>query len=289
MRYSQLRAFDAVAAEGGFSKAAHKLGLTQPSVTMQVRALEEAYGMRLFERHGGKVALTTAGRSLHAITCQMFDAEAQAREFLTAAQELKTGDLKLSADGPHVALDLFAAFRRRYPDIYVSISLGNSQEVWSDLMERRADAAIVTNPRADDRVIAVPVYKQSLRVLVPRAHRLAKQRSIRLSDLQDLPTILREATSRTRRTIEHLLKKANVSLDPVLELSNREAVREAVGLGLGIGFVLERESGNDSRFQALRISDVKHTSVDAVVCLKSQKKRRLVEAFLEVAAEVRIP
>src|SRR5258708_23188134 len=82
MRYSQWRAFDAVARELSFSRAAARLGITQPAVTLQVRALESACAMTLFRRHGAQIALTDAGRTLLGLTRRMFAVEDEIREFL---------------------------------------------------------------------------------------------------------------------------------------------------------------------------------------------------------------
>ena len=103
MRHTQLKAFDTVALEGGFSAAAERLRLTQPAVTIQVRALEEAYAISLFQRTGTEITLTETGRILFALTREMFGVEDRIKEFLSASRDLETGDLRLAADVPQLA------------------------------------------------------------------------------------------------------------------------------------------------------------------------------------------
>ena len=287
MRYTQLRAFDAVAREGSFSKAADRLGLTQPAVTVQVRALEEAYGVSLFDRTGGGVSLTGLGHALFALTQQSHGIEEQVEELLAASFKLERGQLRLAAGGPHVAMGLIAAFIGRYPAIELEVSLGNYEQVWRRLLERQADIAVMTNPPDDERIVGLPVAEQRVVALVPGKHRFAGRRSIRLQDLRDEAVIFREAESVTQRLVDRSLGEAGVVLDPILRLGSREAIHEAVAKELGIGFVLDQETGEDGRVSTVKLSDVTAVGQEAIVCLTSQANRRIVRAFFDIAGNRR--
>jgi aminoethylphosphonate catabolism LysR family transcriptional regulator len=283
MRYFQLRAFDAVARQRSFSKAAELLGLTQPAITMQVRNLERACGQALFSRAGRQIELTEPGTELLALTRQIFEIEDRIETFINAANELAQGNLRIAADGPHVALEVIAAFRQRYPGIDVAVTLGSQRAVWQDVLDYRVDAAIIGNPAADDRLTVVPITRQDMMVLLPASHRLATRPKLRLADLAGEGMIRREAGSNTQRVLDQELRRAGLNLPVVLELGSREAVREAVALGLGIGFLFERECTADPRLIAVPLSDMRGTNLDAVICLSSQRKRRIVQAFIETA------
>jgi len=272
MRYFQLRAFDAVARERSFSKAASLLGLTQPAITTQIRNLEESCQQALFLRTPEGVYLTDAAKPLFELTRQMF------------ATAFKHGSLKLAADGPHVALQVVAAFKTQYPGIDISVSLGSQREVWADLLGYRVDAAVIGNAASDDRVMAIRVAQQDMRVLVPRGHPLAALESVSLADLKAHPIIRRESGSNTQRLIDDALQRVQVSLPTAMELGSREAVLEAVKQGLGIGFVLEREVPDSPRIVAIPLVELRACNVDSVVCLHSQRKRGIVQTFLSVAA-----
>jgi aminoethylphosphonate catabolism LysR family transcriptional regulator len=282
----QLLAFDAVAQAGGFSAAARRLGLTQPAVTIQVRALEKAYNIRLFKRLADGLALTDTGRRLFALTRQMFEIEARIGEELSASRALAQGELTLAADSPQAAVDVLAVFQRRHPAIRLSVSFGNSTRVWQDLADQRVDAAIAANPRPDDRIAYVPYRRESLVALVPNDHRLAARRTISIRDLQGEAVIAREPDSGTQMLLERVLVGAGVAVNMAMRLDSREAVHEAVAQGLGIGFGTDREAGWDERFQVLRLKEGGQVSIDTVACLKSQLGRGAVEALLAVAREL---
>lgn len=285
MRQSQLRAFDAVAREGSFSKAAKRLKLTQPAVTIQVRALEDTYGVKLFDRAGGGTALTGVGRSLFDLTRRLQDVEEQIREMLGAHRDLRAGELRIAADGPFVAMDLIAAFVRRYPGIQVRVALGNATEVKRALQEGRADVVVVAGAEDDKHIKAVPVIAPRLVALVARRHALAGTASIRLENLRDQPLIFREEESNTQRFVDRAFSEAGITPRAILRLGSREAVREAVAAGLGIGFVFEHETGEDGRVRALPLADVGLCSPHAAACLQNQCERRVVKAFMAIAAE----
>lgn len=286
MRYTQLRAFDCVAREGSFSRAAQVLRLTQPAVTVQVRGLEEVYGLRLFERRGNRIDLTGAGAELFALTRQMFAAEAQVQDYLTASHKLDSGELRLSADGPHVALPLIAAFRARFPGIRLEVSLGSSVAVWQNLLDQRADAVVVSNPPKDQRSDVVPLGAQSIVAIAPRGHPLAGAGTVSLKRLRGAGVIRREPTSNLQRQVSRACKAAGVALNPVLELGSQEAVREAAALGLGLGFATERETDHNPRLAVIPVKELRNCNAEAAACLRTQRQRRTVAAFLEVAREV---
>jgi aminoethylphosphonate catabolism LysR family transcriptional regulator len=284
MLYFQLRAFDAVARERSFSKAARLLGLTQPAVTMQVRSLETSCGHALFNRAGREIELTRSAKPLFELTRQMFTTEEQIEEFVSTANALERGSLKLGADGPHVALVVISAFRQRYPGIEISVSLGSQRNVWEDVLNYRVDAAVVGNAVGDARIMNLPITEQDMTVLLPRRHPLAKRKSLRLADLAGYAVIRRESGSNTQRLVDDALRRAKLALPTALEMGSREAVQEAVKLGLGIGFLLEREGIPDTGTVAVPLADLRACNVDSVVCLHSQRKRRIVQAFIDVAA-----
>ncbi len=285
MNHAQLRAFHAVATAGSFSRAAAQIGLTQPALSLQVRALERAHGLQLIRRTGNGAALTDAGRTLFALTRQLAELEAGIERTLDSLRDVKAGELRLMADSPYVGMEVIGAFARRHPAVQLKVRFGNSTAAWEALLERLADAVIVSNPKPDDRVTVVPFARQRLVALVPRDHPLAGHQRIAITRLAQERVIWREATSGTQRLAEIALAEAGVTLRTAMQLESREALREAVAQGLGIGFATDRESGWDERVQALVLSDVTAVNIDTVSCLHGDAARRSVAALLAVAKE----
>jgi aminoethylphosphonate catabolism LysR family transcriptional regulator len=285
MSYAELRAFHSVALHGSFTRAAEALHVTQPTLSGQVKALEEAHGVKLLDRRGREVAPTELGRVLLDITRRLFALEAEATQLLAAARGLIRGDLRVAADAPYHVIPLLAAFNRRHPGIRLSLSFGNSERVLQELFARRTDVAVLPNVAADPRLEPLPLRRDRLVVFVERGHPWWRRRSIRLGELAEQRLILREAGSTTRAIIEEAMTRAGIAPAEVLEIGSREAVREAVAAGLGVGVVFESEFGRDDRLHKLAMRDARLSAVEYVVCLKDPGQTRVIRAFLDLVQD----
>ncbi|MFT3764701.1 MAG: LysR substrate-binding domain-containing protein [Minicystis sp.] len=279
---AQLRAFDAVAGRRSFTAAAEALGVSQPAVSLQVRTLEAAHGVELLARGHRSVAPTALGESLLAITQRIFALEAQAAELLGAASELLRGHLHVGADAPFVMVPRLAEFHARYPQVKLSLALGNSHDVLRDLLEGRTDVAALGDRADDPRLFAIPAALSRQVVIVSRAHPWAKKSGVRLADLHDAPMLVREEGSSTRRALAATLDRAGVRPAVVMEVGSREALQEAVAAGLGVAAIIDAERGHDERIVALPITDAVIEHVEYVACLQDRRGLRAIAAFLEL-------
>jgi len=284
MNHAQLRAFHAVAAAGSFTKAADALHVTQPTLSAQVKALEESHGVELFQRHGRGIAATDLGRRLLEITRRYFNLEDEAEELLAATRGLTRGHLRVGADAPYHVMGALAAFNRRYPRLTLSLSIGNSAELLQDLIEHRSDVAILADVPGDSRLHALPLRRDRLIGFAPNGHPTARKGRIDAARLAEHRLVLREPGSTTRHLFETAMARAGHGLGEVLEIGSREAVREAVAAGLGIGIVSESEFGQDPRLKPLRLGGIDVEMTEYVVCLAERRDLRLVKAFLEIVA-----
>jgi DNA-binding transcriptional LysR family regulator len=202
MIYTQIRAFDAVARAGSFSRAAEALGVTQPALTIQVKALEERYGVKLLLRQGRSVERTELGARLFKMSRRLAGLEEQIRETLAASHELEQGQLRLAVDGPHIVMGIFARFLERHPGVGLSVALGNSRFVRQELLDRRADIAILPGVDGHPQIHAVPLWHHRGVVIVARHHPKAGRREIDLAELDDQPMVGREEGSMTQRLVD---------------------------------------------------------------------------------------
>ena len=126
MNHAQLRAFHAVASEGGFTAAANRLNLTQPAVTLQVKALEQAYGVDLFHRRGRRVELTDTGAALYTHTLRLFRLEEETDDLLSSVGGMRRGRLRVGADGPAM-IEVLQDFQRLTDDrmAFLALDMGN--------------------------------------------------------------------------------------------------------------------------------------------------------------------
>lgn len=285
MRYVQLRAFHHVAVCGGFSRAAEALHLTQPAISDQVRKLEEEYDIVLFNRHKKQVALTDAGQRLLEITRRLFEVEKQAHEFLSESRALRFGSLRVIGDSAHHALPMIGRFRERFPGIALSIHAGNSEEVLARVSNYEAELGILSDVPdcADFEVIRLS--SAPLIAFVARTHPLASRAEITLAELSTEMLVLREPGSKTRRSIEAAAAARGVTLKAAIEAEGREAVREIVAGGSGVGIVSSAEFGQDGRLVPIQIADCDVLLEEALICLRDRAQSKLIAAFLETARE----
>lgn len=281
MRLTQLRSFHAVATEGSFTRAAQSLHVSQPTVTTQVRQLEELYQVELFHRTGRRVRPTVIGERLLQLSRQMFSLEHEAVQVLRDAGELRSGHLRVAAVGPSHVTRMLAAFNQKYPDVQISVGTGNSEDVLSRLLDYRADVGVLAQVLKDKRFVSVPYSEHPIVIFCNAGHRFARRRSIRTAELQDEKLILREQGSTTRKAIESALKAAGVQPQVVMEIASREIIREAVLEGLGVAAVSEVEYVPGAGLHAVRISDALVRTYAHVVCLAERRDMRLIRAFFE--------
>lgn len=280
MSSAQLRAFHAVATAGGFTAAARLLRLTQPAVTLQVRALERACGVELFLRRGRRVRLAPAGEELFALTRRLFAVEREARDYLAAAGGRRAGTLRLAADGPFHLIDLLAAFRRAHPQVRLSVTIGNSADMLARVLTYDSDLAVVADAVADRRLHLVPLRRDPVIAFVGRGHPWAGRRAVRLGDFHRIAMVAREPGSATRQAFERALAGRGIEPELAIEIGSREGMREAVAAGLGVGVVLRSELGVDPRLKALAIRDADVQTWEYVAALKERKDSGLIAAFL---------
>lgn len=283
---AQLRAFHAVASEGSFTRAAKVLNVTQPTLSAQVKGLEERYGVRLFDRRGRGVALTGLGEDLLAVTRRLKAVEEEAEQILAAARGLRTGTLRVGADAPYSIVPSLGAFSRRHPGIRLQLSIGNSNKVLTDLLEHRCDVALLADVAYDPRLFATPILEDRLLAFVARTHPWAARGTVALSELVGERIVLREQGSSTRRLFETALSRRGIALREVMEIGSREAVREAVAAGLGVGIVAATELGHDDRIAPVEIVDARLDTVEYLVCLEERRNLRIVRAFFDAVREV---
>ncbi|NMZ23665.1 LysR substrate-binding domain-containing protein [Pseudomonas proteolytica] len=285
MNLFQLRAFDAVARDGSFTRAAARLFISQPAVTGHIKALEEHYQITLLRRTARRVELTEEGIKLAAITRSIFGQVDEAQALLEANRQLLTGRLEVAADGPHMVMPMLAKLRARYPGITVNLRLGNAQETLAALLSEHADVAVLTQVEPRKGVHLQPLNESRICALVPAGHPwLADPAGIRLEQLDQVIMVLREPSSITRRTFDEACAKAGIQPKVLLELDSREAVTEAVAAELGVGVVSSVEVSRDPRVHAIPIHGEGLLNHHMLGCMERRRELRLIQAFFELAS-----
>lgn len=285
--FSQIRAFHAVAENEGFTAAAKVLGIGQPTLTIQVRQLEEAYGVELFLRQGRRLTLTDTGRALLEATRGIMRYRDEAHEILTRHGRLEIGHLRLATVGPFHATEIIAEFKRAHPQAKVSTFLGNSERTLQRVIDFEADVAILARARDDERIEMIPYRTHRVVVFVSVHHPWFERSSVRIDELGGQPFVLRERGSTTRSAFEAALAARDLAVDPVFEIESREGVWKAVECGLGISVVADFEFIAHPNLRLLEIEGSPITTQYSLACLRDRRESRIVKSFLKAADIVR--
>jgi aminoethylphosphonate catabolism LysR family transcriptional regulator len=285
---AELKAFDATARSGSMSAAARLLGIRQPTISAHVAGLEKRFGVELFVRRGRGVELTTFGRALHEVSNRIYRAEQQAELLLLGARSQYEGHLKVSAVGPYNVLPMVKRYRTLFPRIRLAISVGDSRKIVESILDHRDDVGVMLHAVNDHRVHCIPYRRQPLIVFAAISHPLADLKTMMLSDLEGQEFVLREQGSQTRSIFESGLKAAGIRIRSSLEVGSREAVREAVAQGLGLGVVAQTAFVADSRLVVLPIGDMALSTHVHVICLAERQSAPLIARFIGVAEELKM-
>lgn len=287
MRHSQLRAFHNVALYGGFSRAAEALFLTQPAVSEQVRKLEQDHDLLLFQRERKRVFLTEAGEALFRLTKQYFEVETQIEEYLTESRAALEGQLRIIADSAHHLTNYLGPFRSQYPNITITVRSGNTNDVLEELRAYNAEIGIVGSPSPGKDMAMLNLG--SARIVAFAAHGLIPEtkQCLSLTELQALPLVFREQGSKTRQKLEDEARQNGILLKPAIVAEGREAVRELVASGAGIGFVSQAEFGRDDRLRQIGLDGVDLQMGESMIYLAQREDVRVIRAFMDFVARVR--
>ena len=282
MRHSQLRAFHFVATYGSFSAAAEKLKISQPAVSEQVKKLEQNYDTLLFSRQNKKITLTGEGRKILLLTKQLFEVEQQIEDYISESGQELAGSIRIIADSASHVLNILAAFRKKYPKVKVILRSGNSEEVENALRSFNSEIGIMPNS-SKKLDIGIKFLGSSKIIAFGEPEYLDTGKKIlKMADLTKLPIIFREKGSNTRKIIEKEAKIQGVHLKPIIEVEGREAMRELVASGAGIGFVSEAEFVADSRVVKVNIQGEELIMDETVAFLKQRSNVRVIRNFLSL-------
>lgn len=283
MRHSQLTAFHHVALLGGFSRAAEALFLTQPAISEQVRKLEQEHDVLLFHRDRKQVRMTDAGERLFLLTKQYFEVEDRIAEYLSESRASLEGELRIIADSAHHITDFLGLFRARHPNVTVTLRVGNTEDILAELRAYNAEIGIVgsINPGKDMEILNLGT--SDIVAFAARGPLAAAYSTLALNDLAKLPLIFREPGSKTRQKLEEAAEARGVRLKPAIVAEGREAVREVVASGAGIGFVSRAEYGHDARLVEIRLSDLDITMSESLIHLTQRRDLRMIRAFIDFA------
>lgn len=282
VNFNQLRSFYAVALELNFTKAAELLSIGQPTVTTQVKELEEAYDVQLFHRTPNGLELTDVGTALLSLARQKFALEDRAHTLLTSTGNTYAGRLHIGTVGPFFVMDILSEYSEKFPLVRVSVESGNSDAIYQRLLNYEVDVAILGMDYQDHKLESVNLGHHEITIIVNQSHVWAGRSAIDLAELDGQKMIYREQGSMTRRALEEQLAAKMIRPNVVMELA-RDSVVEAVMAGLGAGIIAKEELSPLSQLTQLRIRDDTPYTHSYAVCLKERLGITPIQVFMNLA------
>ncbi|MCA3265253.1 MAG: LysR family transcriptional regulator [Azospirillum sp.] len=277
---SGLRTFVAVAEARSFAGAAQALGVSQPTVSVQLAALEDACGVLLLNRRP-TLELTEAGAELF-VRARL--AVGRVEEFATSAKDLRLmqrGSLRIGMSTPHSVLPIVAAFMKSYPAVTLTTTIGNTAELLDQIARCRIDIGVMTLMEPPASFACALVSSPRLLVCMRADDPLARRAALRPAEVVDRPFVMREPGSMTRAVVEACFKADRVPLDVRLVLGSREAIKEAIAAGMGLGAVFENELGEDRRLTGVPLATQAKPHGVYAVALKESLDIPTVRGFID--------
>ena len=225
---------------GTITAAAEAERISQPAVSVHLKALERFYGTPLMERSGRRVRPTAAGRLVADSVRRVLELLDELQRAVADLEGLRAGRLEVGASatvGETVLPAVLGRFRRAHPAVELVLRIGNSEEILRAVRARELGLGVVGQPGADGTVTAEPVLDDALELVVPAASPLLRRAPVRLADLAGESIVLREPGSATRDLALRCLEARGFVPARTMELGSNEAVKRAVAAGLGVGIL----------------------------------------------------
>jgi DNA-binding transcriptional LysR family regulator len=291
MDVRDLQVFLSVSKHLNYTRAGEEINLSQPSVSVRIRQLENELRVKLFEQLGKKVVLTDAGQLLVPYANRVIAAVDDAHHAIDELQGLERGSLRIGASttpGMYLVPQVVARFKRSHPKIDIHLRIKDTRDVEDGVLSNEFDFGFVGGHLVAAEVSAHAWLTDELLLVVSPDHRLRNKKTVRKQDLEGESFIVRESGSATRATIVTQLQQANFELETVIEMENPESIKKAVQSGLGIAFISKFAIATELKAKtltAIRVRDLTINRELKIVHRKDKHLSRAAVAFIEMARD----
>ncbi len=292
MNLKSLQMLVKLADKGSFSAVAEELDVSQPAVSMQINSLEEKFSVELVSRQDKKVNLTPAGKIVYHHSRQMIEQWNQLEMEVKKLQDEHFDQLILGVStipSTYMAPELLATFCQKFPEVEISLQVGDSKEAIQKLKNREVDLIIVGTRPKGNNLHTLPVYQDKLKLIVPADDNLAAQSLVKIRDILRRKILIREQGSGTRKAMMSGLEQVGISepdLNTRAELESNEAVISAVEAGLGISFIsrLAAEKAEaQGRITQIEVEDMEITRNFYLAVHENRKDELMLKKFIDIA------
>ena len=264
LTFKQVRYFQAIAEAGSFRRAAERLGVTQPTLTVQIAALEETLSASLFERQRNGVVLTPVARDLLPRARRIAE---EMKEFAEQAQGVSgqsTYRLGVTPTlGPYILPRVLPSIHQRFEDLRLYVREAIPAQLTVDLKSAAHDVILTTLPIQGDELEVMPLFRESLKLAMPLEHPLAEKQVITGQDLVGEAVLTIDEQHLYHRQVSALCESLGATVNRDYEGTSLDTLRQMVVMGMGITFLpslyVASEIGDSDM---LRVTDVQGVNMN---------------------------
>jgi DNA-binding transcriptional LysR family regulator len=293
LNLNQLRVFYHAAKNLNYTVAARELFITQPAVTAQMKAFEEACNLKLFRKKGRNLILTDEGRALFGYAEKIFKHEKEIENAIAEMHELKRGVLSLGTTKAYARYFMplmLSTFHESYPDVKIQLYEGSSLDMTTSLLEYKNEVAVIAKAVDLPEVNFFPFSKEEMAVIVAPDHHLLEKKAVSFKELAEEPFIMKEKGSGTRKLVEQAFANANCEPNILMETSNTEFIKQLVQRGDGLSIVVKEAVALELAEKKLAQVPLKGSQIYldvSIAYLKDQPLSPPARAFVDTLTKLR--
>ena len=292
MENYRLKVFRTVAKNLSFTKAAGELFISQPAITKHIQAIENEYGLRLFNRKGSRIYLTSAGKVLFEYSNKLYNLQKEFENELNIYKEKKTGSLRLGASttiAQYVIPPILSKFYKKFPHFQLVLQSGNSNQIADSLLNGEIDLGIVEGKVKNRDIKYIKFINDELVAVVNSKNKILSKNEITLNELIKLPLVLRERGSGTLEVLEYALKSRKIKLSSLnmrLYLGSTEAIKYYISSDDCLSFISIRALRRELDNNELKIIKVKNFNISRTfnfISLQGNTMSGITSDFIKLA------
>lgn len=288
--FKQIQTFMEVARQRSVSKAAERLFVTQPAVSMQIRQLEDAFGLALVQPMGRNIQLTAAGEAFSTYAANAMGQFKDLEALMAEHVGLKKGrlDLAVVSTSKYFIPMLLVRFNKLHPGIDVKLNIDNRDNVLALMAHNEADLVVMGRSPSHLGCEATVFATNPLVMVAPPDHPLARRKNLPFSALADYSFVVREEGSGTRASMQRLFEENHTPLKIVMALPSNETIKQAVMAGMGLSFLSMRTIRHElasGHIALLNVQSLPQMNHWYVTHLKHKKLSPAAAAFKEFLIE----
>jgi len=293
INFNQFRIFYYAAKNLNFTRAAQELFISQPAVTVQIKAFEEFCGLKLFKKRGRRTWLTDEGQTLYNFAKTVITIEKEIENTLDNMRKLKQGILKIATTKAYARYFMplmLSSFHAKYPDIKIELNEGSSLDMTRSLLDFKNEVGIIAKAGNVPGIRLIPFSREEMAMIVAPSHPWARRGSISLKELAAEPFIMKEVGSGTRRLVDRLYKKKPFRPNILMETSSTEFIKQLVQRGDGVSILVKAAVATELKAKKLATVSLKgpvqYLDV-SIAYLKNQPLSLPANAFIDILKKLK--